>query len=90
MKILLTVLILCLSTSVFSDVFVNGYTRSDGTYVAPHYRSSPNYTNFARPRSIESTLDPNATSDAILAARKRGADNRGLFRLIFGKNVIEK
>jgi hypothetical protein len=23
------------------DVYVNGYTRSDGTYVAPHYRSSP-------------------------------------------------
>ena len=23
---------------------VRGYTRSDGTYVAPHYRSSPNNT----------------------------------------------
>ena len=32
------------ATSAFADVYVRGYTRSDGTYVAPHYRSSPNYT----------------------------------------------
>jgi len=24
--------------------YVNGYTRKDGTYVEPHYRSSPNST----------------------------------------------
>jgi hypothetical protein len=24
-----------------SDVYVNGYTKSNGTYVQPHYRSSP-------------------------------------------------
>lgn len=24
-----------------SDVYVNGYTRSDGTYVRSHYRSAP-------------------------------------------------
>ena len=23
------------------DVYVQGYTKSDGTYVAPHYRSAP-------------------------------------------------
>ena len=28
-----------------SDVYVNGYTRSNGTYVAPHYRTAPNSTN---------------------------------------------
>lgn len=27
-----------------AQVYVNGYTKSDGTYVAPHYRSSPNGT----------------------------------------------
>ena len=30
--------------AVSAQVHVNGYTRSDGTYVAPHYRSSPNST----------------------------------------------
>lgn len=27
-----------------ADTYVRGYTRQDGTYVAPHYRSSPNST----------------------------------------------
>ena len=30
--------------SAWADVKVKGYYRSDGTYVAPHYRSSPNST----------------------------------------------
>ena len=28
----------------FADVYVNGYYRSNGTYVDPHYRSDPNHT----------------------------------------------
>ncbi len=43
---------LCYSIAMFaitsnlfaSPVHVNGYQRKDGTYVAPHYRSSPNNT----------------------------------------------
>ncbi len=34
----------------YSDVFVNGYFKSNGTYVAPHYRTSPNnsvYDNYS-------------------------------------------
>lgn len=30
-----------LTASAFAQVHVDGYTRRDGTYVAPHYRSSP-------------------------------------------------
>ena len=30
-----------LSVPAFAETYVRGYTRSDGTYVAPHYRSSP-------------------------------------------------
>lgn len=34
-----------LTTSAFAgDVYVNGYYRKDGTYVAPHVRSAPNGT----------------------------------------------
>lgn len=32
------------ATSAFADSWVNGYTRSDGTYVQGHMRSSPNST----------------------------------------------
>ena len=29
---------------LYADVAVDGYFRNDGTYVQPHYRSSPNST----------------------------------------------
>ena len=32
------------AVSVEAQVYVNGYTRSNGTYVPGHYRSSPNST----------------------------------------------
>ena len=31
-------------TAATADVFVNGYTRSNGTHVESHYRTSPNNT----------------------------------------------
>ena len=33
-----------LITSSFADTYVRGYYKSNGTYVQPHYRSSPNST----------------------------------------------
>jgi hypothetical protein len=30
-----------LTGTVFADQYVNGYYKKDGTYVQPHYRSSP-------------------------------------------------
>jgi hypothetical protein len=38
----LLALLVLLPVLVSAQVHVNGYTRRDGTYVAPHYRSSPN------------------------------------------------
>ena len=38
------------SAPVIADQYVKGHTRSDGTYVAPHYRSTPNnvqYDNYS-------------------------------------------
>lgn len=46
----LIIIIAALFTTVFSfaqnrsDVNVNSYYRSNGTYVAPHYRTAPNST----------------------------------------------
>lgn len=42
MKSIITIAILTLSAQVVADEYINGYTRQDGTYVAPHMRSSPN------------------------------------------------
>ena len=48
MKILLKLLVLLAlflpSITFARDVNVNGYYRSNGTYVQPHHRSSPNNT----------------------------------------------
>lgn len=35
------IVVLLLSSTVFAQVHVNGYTRRDGTYVQPHYRTAP-------------------------------------------------
>lgn len=40
-----TCLLLGSVNSVFADVYVEGYYRSDGTYVRPHMRSSPDGVN---------------------------------------------
>jgi len=42
--ILAFAIVLASSGAAFAQTYVNGYYRNDGTYVAPHYRSSPNNT----------------------------------------------
>ena len=41
-RLVLTALVLtALATAAAAQVHVDGYTRRDGTYVQPHYRSAP-------------------------------------------------
>lgn len=40
-KFLAIFVILALASLAFSDTWVNGYTRKDGTHVSGHYRSDP-------------------------------------------------
>ena len=44
MKALLIIALLVATASASAQVHVRGYTKKDGTYVAPHERSSPNST----------------------------------------------
>lgn len=44
MKALLIAALLVATASASAQVHVRGYTKKDGTYVAPHMRSSPNST----------------------------------------------
>ena len=81
MKIIFTAFLLCLSALLCAaNVSVKGYTRADGTYVAPHVRSSPNgtasdnwstkgnvnpYTGKAGTKTLaEAGLTPSSISDA--------------------------
>ena len=34
-------LLFSMTASALADTYVSGYTKKDGTYVQPHYRSSP-------------------------------------------------
>jgi hypothetical protein len=45
MKNIFVVIIVLFSTSAIADDYVNGYTKSNGTYVQPHYRSGADSTN---------------------------------------------
>ena len=46
MKLMLITLIACASATAQADTFVNGYVRKDGSYVAPHMRSSPDSNRY--------------------------------------------
>ena len=43
--------------SAFADVYVEGYYRSDGTYVQPHFRSDPD-DRFDNNWSTEGNVNP--------------------------------
>ena len=43
-KLIALSIVLFAAFTGFAQTYVNAYTRSNGTYVAPHVRSSPNYT----------------------------------------------
>ena len=43
-KIIFAIALTTLSAGVMADELVKGYTKKDGTYVAPHYRTTPNKT----------------------------------------------
>ena len=46
MKTLLTILLLSITTLSYSQKRVGGYTKSNGTYVAPYYRTEANNTKY--------------------------------------------
>ena len=39
-------LIIVPNMKAYADVYVDGYYRSNGTYVSPHYRPSPNNSTY--------------------------------------------
>ena len=45
------------AASLIADVWVNGYTRSDGTYVQGHYRSSPD-SSYNNNWSVQGNQNP--------------------------------
>lgn len=64
--------ILVISTLVYAeDVYVNGYYRSNGTYVRSHVRSSPNQYKW-------DNYGPSKSSSELMSPRSRDYDNDGV------------
>lgn len=54
-RIIAAAIITITAAPVLADQYVNGYYRNDGTYVQPHYRSSPDgnkFNNYSAPGNI--------------------------------------
>jgi hypothetical protein len=69
-----------------SDVYVQGYQRSDGTYVQPHTRSAPDsykWNNYGRPSSQDvqmqqETYERDQDHDNIYNQYDMDDDNDGI------------
>ncbi len=57
MKHILALLLIAISSAVLADSYVHGYTKKNGTYVEPYYRSSPDSNKFNN-YSTEGNVNP--------------------------------
>jgi hypothetical protein len=83
MKLITLFLALIFSFAAFArDVNVRGYTRRDGTYVAPHVRSSPDSTrtnNYGdRTPQSQTYSDRDKDNDGIYNQYDSDDDNDGI------------
>jgi hypothetical protein len=65
-KIFLFIIFLLAIYTSYSQVYVEGYYRKNGTYVQPHYRSSPDnspYNNYSYPGNINPYTGKEATGN---------------------------
>jgi hypothetical protein len=51
-----------------ADTYVHGYTRNNGTYVAPHYRSSPD-NSYNNNWSVQGNINPHTGAYGTHAPR---------------------
>jgi hypothetical protein len=69
MKTLLVIALLIAASSAAAQVHVRGYTKRDGTYVAPHERSAPNHTmldNYSTKGNVNPYTGKPGTKDPAL------------------------
>lgn len=57
LRLLLSFFFLIISSTSFSDEYVNGYYKKDGTFVQGYFKSSPNKTNVDN-YSTQGNLNP--------------------------------
>jgi hypothetical protein len=63
---LASIALIALWQAAAADTYVRGYTRSDGTYVQPHYRSDPDgnrFNNFSTRGNVNPYTGERGTAD---------------------------
>lgn len=80
-KILLSAILFITSSTAFCDVYVNGYHRSDGTYVQSHHRSDPdgdasnNWSTKGNRNPYTGAYGTNSSDNSYGTNPSRGANN---------------
>jgi opacity protein-like surface antigen len=64
--IIATSVVVLMPTGAAADEWVNGYTRSNGTYVQPHYQSSPD-RSYNNNWSVQGNANPYTGSSGTAA-----------------------
>jgi len=57
-KIIFTLCFALFSITAIANTHVSGYSKKNGTYVMPHYRTSPNHTRYDN-WSTKGNINPN-------------------------------
>lgn len=73
-KAVLLLALASLCATSFAAERVRGYTRKDGTYVQPHYRSSPNssvYDNYSTKGNVNPYTGKAGTVDPYQAQQRK-------------------
>ena len=68
MKITIAVLLVATTSSALAADYVRGHVRRDGTYVAPHYRSSPDgnpHNNYSTQGNVNPYTGRTGTVDPL-------------------------
>jgi len=72
---IILVMLVGFAGSTFADTYVQGYTRKDGTYVQPHYRSSPDKSrsnNWSSKGNVNPYTGKKGYRDRYAPKRSRG------------------
>lgn len=85
MRLILTIALLLISSQApAADTYVNGYTKQDGTWVAPHYQTKPDnnaFNNYSSQGNVNpytgkaGTIDPYETQQNYGQKKHRKSGN---------------
>jgi hypothetical protein len=72
--------VLTSTPALTQDTYVRGYTRNDGSYVAPHHRTNPNnstFDNFSTRGNVNPYTGQPGTVDPYKPSNPYGANSLG-------------